>query len=95
MKAVMFTIDPKRERKEDILSLRGSTCMPLYGPDPVPTYEGPLFIWNTRKMTRTTHAAESMRIGLATAILTASGDTTAALRIVEERDSRQSLELSF
>jgi hypothetical protein len=62
--------------------------MPLYGPDPVPTYEVRLFIWNTRKITRTTHAAESMRIGRATAILTASGETTAALRIVEEGESR-------
>jgi len=61
-----------RERV-DVLSLSGSDFMPLYGPDPVPTYEEPLIIRNTMKITNTTHAAESMRIGLATAMLTVLG----------------------
>lgn len=67
----VMTIE-SRERV-DVLSLSGSDFMPLYGPDPVPTYEESLFIRNTMKITNTTHAAESMRIGLATAMLTVLG----------------------
>jgi hypothetical protein len=58
------------DKSEGVRSFRGSAVMPLYSPGPMLTYEGLLFIWNTRKITSTTHAAESMRIGLATAMLT-------------------------
>lgn len=45
--------------------------MPSYGPL-VMMAEGPLlFIWKIRKRHRMMHAAPSMRMGLATAILTA------------------------
>lgn len=76
----------------DVLSLSGSDFMPLYGPDPVPTYEVPLFIWNTMKITNTTHAADSMRIGLATAMLTVLGRNDSVregwqLREPRERES--------